>query len=71
MPTTIRRVKITGDYSKYSSNFIVHIGGEHIVNELVGPWYDQVDFSGTYLTNGGVVEIMSSSGVHWTFTEVR
>jgi hypothetical protein len=71
MPTTVERVKITAHLGKEGQNFIVHIAGDHVVNELVGPWYDQVDFSGTYVTNGGVVEILSSSGVKWTFTEVR
>lgn len=71
MPTTVRRVTITAHYTGYSSNFIVHIGGEHLVNELVGTGWNAVDFSGTYLTSGGVVEITKSSGVSWTFTEVR
>jgi hypothetical protein len=71
MPTTVRRVLITAHYTGYSSNFIVHIAGDHIVNELVGTGWNAVDFSGTYVTAGGVVEITKSSGVNWTFTEVR
>ena len=71
MPTYITRVKITGDYTSYSSNFIVHIGSAHVVNELVGTGWGQTHFEGTYVTTGGVVQILSSSGVRWTFTEVR
>jgi hypothetical protein len=71
MPRTVARIRITGHYAGNSSNFIVHIGGNHIVNELLGTFWGQVDFTGTYLTSGGVVEILSSSGVQWTFTEVR
>jgi hypothetical protein len=71
MPTYISRVKITGDYTRYSSNFIVYIGGRLIVNELVGTGWGLPHFEGTYLTSGGVVQIKSSSGVAWTFTEVK
>ena len=70
MPTYISRVKITGSYTGNSSNFIVYIGGDLIVNELLGTVWGQTSFSGTYLTTGGVVEIKYSSGVSWSFTEV-
>jgi hypothetical protein len=72
MPTTVARVKITGDYPGRSTNFIVKIGGRLVVNELLGTaWPDGPHFEGTYLTSGGVVEITNSSGVAWTFTEIR
>lgn len=71
MPTYVSRVRITGTYTSFSSNFIVRIGGRLIVNELVGTAWNQTNFSGTYVTTGGVVEIVSSSGVSWSFTEVR
>ncbi len=70
MPKTVTRVKITGTYTGYSSNFIVHIGGNYVVNELLGTGWGQTYFSGTYATTGGTVEILYSSGVAWTFTEV-
>lgn len=74
MPTTISRIHITGDYGGYCENFIVHIGGRGVVNEILGTCpvattgrhYDAIA-----LTVGGVVEIVDSSGVAWTFTEVR
>lgn len=72
MPTTVTRIHITGDYPGNSSNFIVHIGGIGIVNELLGTsWPDGPHFEGTYVTKGGVVEIIHSTGVTWSFTEVR
>lgn len=71
MPTHVSRVKITGDYTKNSSNFVVYIGGRLIVNELVGTGWGTTHFEGTYVTSGGVVEIKLSSGVAWTFMEVR
>ena len=72
MPTSVTRVKITGDYPSRSTNFIVKIGGRLIVNELLGTsWPNGPHFEGTYVTTGGTVEITNSSGVVWTFTEVR
>jgi hypothetical protein len=73
MPTYVSRVRITGTYTGYGSNFIVRIAGRTVVNEIlgqtsigIGPQYD-----GTHLTNGGTVEITNSSGVAWSFTQVR
>lgn len=71
MPTTVSRIRITGRYTANSSNFIVKIGGRLIVNELLGTFWSMTTFDGTYLTTGGVVEITNSSGVAWTFAEVR
>jgi hypothetical protein len=71
MPTTVQRVTITAHYSGFAQNFIVHIAGEGVVSELMGTGFHETDFTGTYLTNGGTVEIVSSNGVAWTFTEVR
>jgi hypothetical protein len=71
MPTYVSRVTIVGDYGGNTSNFIVHIAGNHIVNELVGTFWSQVHFQGTYVTTGGTVEILSSSGVRWSFLQVR
>lgn len=70
MPTYVSRVKITGTYTGYSSNFIVHIAGRGVVNELLGTAWNQTYFEGTYVTSGGVVETLYSSGVSWSFTEV-
>jgi len=71
MPTTVARVRITGTYTGTSSNFIVRIAGALVVNELLGTSWGLTSFEGTYLTSGGVVAITNSTGVAWTFTEVR
>jgi hypothetical protein len=71
MPRTVERVKIVGDFMECCQNFIVKIEDDLIVNELIGQEYDSTHFEGTYTTSGGTVEIQSSSGVRWTFTEVR
>lgn len=72
MPTDVSRVKIVGDYSGSCQNFIVHVGGEFIVNEILGSCTSTGHhFEGIYLVSGGTTEIVSSNGVHWSFTEQR
>lgn len=71
MPTKVTRVKIVADYTKNSSNWIVKIGGKLTVNELIGTGWGQTHIEGTYLTTGDVVEITNSTGVAWSFTEIR
>ena len=71
MPTHVRRIRIQGRYTRNSSNFVVYIAGRLVVNELLGTGWDATTFDGTYTTQGGVTEIKLSSGVQWTFTEVR
>jgi len=73
MPASVGRIRITGAFSGFSSNFIVYIGGRLIVNELLGTGWRQTTFEGTYVvpTGAGVTEIKLSGGVAWTFTEVR
>jgi hypothetical protein len=72
MPADVARIHIIGSYSGSSSNFIVRIGGRLIVNELVGTFWGQPRYDGTLLTGGGgVVAITNSSGVNWSFEEVR
>lgn len=73
MPTYVRRVRIQGSTSSSCQNFIVWVGGRLIVNVIIGGCSiaDSRTHDGTYLVSGGVTEIKSSSGVSWTFTEVR
>lgn len=72
MPTDVARVRIIGTFNGNSSNFVVRIGGRLVVNELVGTFWGQPRYEGIHLTNGGgVVEITNSSGVAWSFEEVR
>lgn len=72
MPTYVQRVTITGKFSGNSSNFIIWIGQNLIVNELLGTLWGPTTYTGTHVTNGGgVVRIENSSQVAWTFTEVR
>jgi hypothetical protein len=49
----------------------VRIGGRLVVNELLGRGWPSTHFDGTYVVIGGTTEITNSSGVTWTFIEVR
>lgn len=71
MPLDVTRVRVIGIYNGYSSNFIVRLNGRSIVNELLGDGWGTRRYDGTLLTGGGgVVSIVSSSGVQWSFEEV-
>lgn len=73
MPTNVTRVRIVGDYSGSCENFIIRIAGKGVVNEILGSCSIGIGshFDGTFLTTGGVVEVLNSNGISWSFTEVR
>lgn len=72
MPVDVARVRIIGIYNGYTSNFIVKIGGRLIVNELLGDGWGTRRYDGILLTGGGgVVSVEKSSGVNWSFEEIR
>jgi hypothetical protein len=55
-------------------NFVVLIGGASTVNVVLGTCdaADAPSLDGTYLTTGGgVVSVTISTGIPWTFTEIR
>ena len=75
LPASVTRIRIQATYSANTpttANFIVRIAGALVVNELLGTSQISTMFDGTYLlAAGGKVEITSSSGVSWTFSEIR
>ena len=74
MPTSVDRIHITADYSGLLSTFSVYIGGSLIVSEQLGTSdlaYAGAHFEKTYPAAGGVVQIKSSDGASWSFSEVR
>ena len=75
MPTTVARVRITATPTTSCQNFVVRIGGRaSIINVILGTCSvaDAPSLDSTYLTGGGgVVSITISTGIRWTFTEVR
>lgn len=74
MPLGVARVHVIGTYTDRGSNFVVWIDKPRtlLVNEIIGTAWPSTTYDGTLLTGGGgVVSIESSSGVVWSFTEVR
>jgi len=85
VPGRVTRARITGSFSGNSSNFIVWIGNTgagcgtvaHVscrllVNELLGTLQGPLSYDGTVQTGGGgEATVKDSSGVAWTFTEVK
>lgn len=73
MPTSVTRVRIFGDYGGFCENFIIHIAGRGVVNEILGSCSvaSGRHYEGTFVTTGGVVEVLNSTGISWGFVEVR
>ena len=72
IPKSVSKIKIKASYDGNSANFMVKIGGDSIVNELLGTSWKVSQFEGTYLLKDGrTTEIVNSSGVSWTFTDVK
>lgn len=85
VPSTVSRMRITGTYTGFSSNFVVWVGPQGVacgnvlngscsllVNDLIGTGYGKTTSDGVYQMPGTTqVNILLSSGVSWTFTEVR
>jgi hypothetical protein len=85
VPTYVTKLRITGTYFGFTSNFIVWGGPNNaacgsaivsgcilLVNDLIGTAYGKTVDDGTYLTNNQPqINIIDSSGVSWTITESR
>lgn len=75
LPASVKRIRIQATYSATtptSANFIVGIAGSNVVNVVLGSSQSSTMFDGTYLIGGGgSVEISGSSGVSWTFSEIK
>ena len=73
MPTYVTRIRIQGSYSGNCENFVVRIAGRLIVNEILGTCSvaSGRNYDGTFVATGGVTEVVLSTGITWTFTEVR
>lgn len=74
LPSWVERVRVTGTVSG-CQNFIVRRNGPSFINTIIGTCSvaDAPAYDGTHLMTGGggTIEIVSSEGVAWTFTEVR
>lgn len=71
MPTYVSMVQVIGTFTGHRTNFQVYINGILLLWKLIGTsWGTDPVFERTYPTNGGVVEIVDSGGVSWSFTQV-
>jgi len=72
VPSHVTRIQVHGVWDGTStSNFIVRYRGSSIVNAILRDAPNRT-FDGTYaITGGGLMEIISSGQITWTFTEVR
>lgn len=70
LPSTVSRLRIQGRWQQRdTSNFIVHLNGRSLVNEILRT---SLTYDGIHVTTGGgVIEVVSSGAIDWTFTEVR
>ena len=67
-----RHIRIKAKYTKNSNPFVVSILNDRVlVNELLGTSHNKTTFEGTFELSEATVVIEKSSGVAWSFTEVR
>ena len=73
LPTYVRRLRVQGSYSGFTTNFVVWCATQLVVNELLGTGWPSTRYDGTHQINsaGCTLRVENSSGVAWTFTEVR
>jgi hypothetical protein len=77
MPTYVTRARVDATYTGFCQNFIVRISTQvtSLINVIIGTCSSadtRSPFTGTYaINNGGTVTITSSTGVNWTFTQLR
>lgn len=71
MPLHVRRLRIRGTYTGRSSNFVVWIGGDLEVNELLGTSWGKLTYDGLHAVVGGFTEVKLSDGVSWSMVEER
>lgn len=77
LPSYVTRVRVDATYTGSCQNFIVHVSTSvvSLINVIIGTCSvadSRSPFSGTYaISNGGVVSITGSTGINWTFTELR
>ncbi|MEO5733932.1 MAG: hypothetical protein ABIQ87_09585 [Rubrivivax sp.] len=67
LPGDVSLVRIQGQFTGTSSNFVVRIGNDLVVNEIIGVSAVPQAHDGTYVVNpGATVTITNSSGVTWS-----
>lgn len=74
LPAGVTRLRAQGTTPTSCENFIVRRNGSSFINAIIGTCSvaDSLTYDGIHLVAGpAVIEIVSSEGVNWTFTEVR
>lgn len=79
IPSFVTRLRVDATYPGSCQNFIVHyvVGSSttFLINVIIGTCSvadTRSPFSGTYaITGGGTLQVLNSTGVAWTLTEVR
>jgi hypothetical protein len=73
VPRSVSRLRVIADYAGSCQNFIMHIGGRSIANEILGSCAVAIGrhYEATVNTTGGAGETVNSSGVSWQITELR
>lgn len=72
MPTDVERARIIATCTGNSSNFTVDNGYVVFVDERLGTAWNQTRYEGTHrVLGGGYFGITNSSGVVWSFEEIR
>lgn len=67
LPASVGIVRIQATFSGTSSNFVVKVAENLIVNTIIGTTRNPSSHDGTYVVAaGGQVEISNSNGVSWT-----
>jgi hypothetical protein len=75
IPSYVTRLSVVGNYNGWCQNFIAHANGSSLINVIIGTCSvadTRSPFRGTYTVPAAArIDIVSSTGVGWTFAEVR
>jgi hypothetical protein len=75
IPAYVTRVRVDATYGGTCQNFIVNANSRLLINIIIGTCSvadTKSPFSGTYAVSGATqIAITSSTGIAWTFTELR
>jgi Carboxypeptidase regulatory-like domain len=71
LPASVRRIEVVAIYEGNSSSFTLRIAGTQMARVLMGTYWGQTRFFGTYAANGGLIQIQGNGVVSWTVNEVR
>lgn len=75
LPGNVTRVRVDATYGGSCQNFVVRANNSLLINIIIGTCSvadTRSPFTGTYIVPAAAtISIVSSTGINWTFTEVR